>query len=270
MELSDWVKVFDRLLPRSPAWSLVHESNLKRFFHGLSVASKTTRDYLASILLEVMPQYTSHLHEWSQQLGSPEDFTADELEAILAADRGQSPQHMQDALRTICSSVYVHEWFEPGSSPPSARSPMSWAPGPYVLVNDINYVQPNWIYQFKADTSPTQHQFKADTSPTQCQFGAYDGYRLQRKVYPCPDEPYEYPVYWYVCGEVFGDAAYVPEGSLEKLIKMIFRVKPVHTRVVLIFSTLPSGYDYIQDVVRITDPVYQDTISLVEDGLQDE
>lgn len=260
MDLDAWVRVFDRLLPNSPAWSLVPSSKLRRFVHGLMASQKLTMDYLASVLLEMMPQHTSYLHDWSQQFGSVEDFTADELEAAWSQFGGQHPRYLQDILQALVPTVYVHECWDHSTSPPTLRNPMPYVDNSIVLVNDLTMIQPDWRHQFGDGT-----QFGDGA-----QFGESTGYRLQIKQYPCPDDPDEYPVYWYVCGETWPDYAEIPSNMLRKLIRLIFKIKPMQTRVILRVSPIGDPvYDYIQDVIAITDPTYQDSSDPEDDPLQD-
>jgi hypothetical protein len=259
MELSDWVKVFDRLLPRSRLWGLIIDRPLKRFFSGLSIVPKTIREHLGSVLLEAFPAHTTYLHDWSEQFGALEDETAQQLAAEWGAFGGQSPAYIEGVLRDAGFDVYVHEWWDPGSDPPVARtpSPIDLVDSSLVLVNDIYEIGKNYLHQFGDNIS----QFVHDAS---VRFGAYDGYTVTLKRYPCPDIPKEYPVYFYVCGETWPEYAVVPEADFRKLIRLIFKIKPVNMRVILRISPfddiqdvwdLDPGIDEIQDMISATDDI---------------
>lgn len=253
----NFTKVFDLLLPDSPSWDLTNESPLKKFTRAIAAPSEAIREHLASSVLDLFPAYTSKLHDWSVQFGSLEDYDSDELLAQFRATGGQDPKYLQDTLRGLGVDVYVHECWDKSTSPSTLRNPMPYIDNSYVLVNDLTSVERNYLHQFGDGT-----EFGAGA-----QFGAYDGHYLQRKRYPCPDVENEYPVYWYVCGETWPNQASIPASKLEKLIRMIFRIKPMQTRVILRTTTYPDRE--IQDVYTLTDPEYQDTVD-GDDILQDE
>lgn len=265
MELNDWVKVFDRLLPRSRAWDLIPDKTLRKFFHGLSILPLNARNHIASVFLEMLPLETSYLHDWSEQFGSPNDLSSSELELEWRAFGGQDPAYIQDAIWSICDNCYVHEWWVPGSDPVEARNPFSpdnLIDTSYVLVNDLYEIVKNYLYQFGDGT-----QFVDDNS---VQFGDYDGYIRRLKRYPCPNVEEEYSVYWYVCGETWPEYAYIPESKLRPLMRMIFKLKPVHTRCILRVIPYPDGEDYdIQDVTYPTEFEFQDVVTPTDEEIQD-
>jgi hypothetical protein len=268
MDLDRWVKVFDKLLPRSRAWGLVIDRTLRKFFHGLAILPKTIHEHFQSLLLEAFPLSTSRLVDWSKQFGSPVTMTDVELDAEWGAFGGQSPHYIQNYLRSAGFDVYVHEWWVPGSNPVEARNPIPLVPISYVLVNDLYHGERDYLYQFQS--SGNDAQFVGDESVS---FGAYDGQLLIGKQYPCPDIPSEYPVYWYVCGEEwlpgepYPDRAIVPESRVRTLIRMIYKVKPVHTRVILYIDPEPDTEFDIQDTYT-SDTWLQDGTSFPDD-LQD-
>ena len=235
--LSFWLKVWDRLLPRSRVWSLILDRTLRKFFEGLSGFPETMKDYIGTVLLEAFPQTTTYLSDWSLFFGSTVTLTADELEAEWGAFGGQDPRYIQDTLWAAgFTNLYVHEWWVPDSNPAVARNPFSpddLINTSWVLVNDITTIEKNYTYQFGDGT-----QFVADGSVS---FGAYDGYFLQMKKYPCPNIPDEYPVYWYVTAENWPDRAIVEESKFRILVQLLFKLKPVHTRVILRVLLVPDG-----------------------------
>lgn len=268
MDLSDWIGVFDRLLPRSRAWDLTPEKTLRSFIEGLAIAPKNARDHLSRIFAEMLPAATTYLHDWSQQFGSLIDLDADELTAEWAAIGGQDPDYIQTRIQEICPNCYVHEWWVPESDPVEARNPFSptnLIESSYVLVNDVTDMYPNYLYVFGDGTT----EFRATSDPDVAEFGAYDGYIWRLKRYPCPDIENEYPTYWYVGGETWPDFAHIAPSKLRPLMRMIFKLKPVHTRVIL--RVIPDGdepYD-IQDTVDATDTEFQDSVSATTVEIQD-
>lgn len=260
MALDFWVRVFDRLLPRSRAFHLTLDRTLKKYFEGLSALPEMVKEHVASVLLEAFPQTTTRLSDWSLLFGSPQLLSADEVAAEWKATGGQTPQYIQDILQDAGYDVYVHEWWVPDSAPPVARnpfSPINLIETSRVLVNDLAHIEKKWTYQFGDGT-----QFQGDG---EISFGAYDGYHYVPKVYPTPNNPGEYPVYFYICGETWPEYAMVLENDIRKLIRLIYKLKPVHLRCILRVTGYCDGD--IQDTVDHDDQ-YQDTVDN-EDQIQD-
>jgi hypothetical protein len=264
MELDDFVKVFDRLLPRSRVWNLVFDRPLRRFFHGLSIIPKTIKEYAESILLDAFPQDTDRMSDWTLQFNYPYDLDIDQLLAEWAQFGGQNPKYFQDILHTAgFVTCHVHEWWIPGSNPVVSRNPIELVDTSRVLVNDIFRIEKRYKWQFGDGIS----QF----GNTSISFGDYNGYQLVSKIYSTPDIETEYPNYFYVCGPVWPDYAVIPQSKLRYLIQLIFKLKPMHLRCILRVSTYDdeSGDDYdIQDTIdheimiqdQIADPSPEETI----------
>jgi hypothetical protein len=261
MELSRWVKVFDRLLPRSRAWHLILDRTLKQFFEGLSLLPQTIEAHIGSILNEAFPETTTRFEDWSNQFGSPETLTAEEIDAEWGAFGGQDPRYFQDVIQSAgFDTCFIHEWWDPvllSGDNPAARDPIALVPTSRVLVNDLTEIKKDYTFQF-GDGS----QFVADAS---VQFGAYEDYYLAPKVYPTPDEPNEYPNYFYICDEIWPQYALIPESKLRLLIRLIYKMKPVHLRCILRVTLVPdSAYADIQDTTW-HDEWIQDVISGPDD-----
>jgi hypothetical protein len=273
MDLSRWLKVYDLLLPRSRAWGLLPGKTLTKLFEAFAGASKEVQDHIAGVLAEMFPSTTTYPRDWSKQLGSLIDLDEDELAAELAAQGGQNPNYMQTQIQSICSNCFVHEWWVPGSNPPEARNPIPLVDSSLVLVNDVTDMVPNYKYQFGDGTG-----FVDNSLEDPIEFGDYDGYIWRLKQYPCPDIPEEYPIYWYVGGETWPDYAYISSEKLRPLIRMIFKIKPVHTRVVLRVlpyqdgdpSEDPTGDDFdLQNVTYATEPdEYQTVLTATDEEIQ--
>lgn len=256
----DWLKYFDFMLPNSRAWDLAPDGPLRKYFNALSVVPQITRDFMMSTITEIFPEYTTRLHDWSVLFGSTEDYDRSELAAAWSAFGGQDPKYIQDTLRSLGVDIYVHEWWVPGSDPIQARSPIPYVDNSFVLVNDLTTIEKKYVYQFGDGTE----------FGNGAQFGEYDGYFLQRKKYPCPKKKEEYWAYWYVCGKTWPNYAQIPEKKLEKLIEMIFRIKPLWSRCVLRVTTYNPDESYdIQDVTYQTDPEIQDVVIATDEEVQD-
>jgi hypothetical protein len=258
MVVSDWIKVFERLLPKSRIWRLIVDRPLRRIFYGLGGVFDTIYQHAVGVLDEAFPLTTTHIGDWTFQFGSPEPLDSDGLAAEWAAVGGQTPAYFQNILHTAgFVTCFVHEWPVPGSNPVEARNPIALVPTSRVLVNDINHIERRYRWQCGDNVS----QCVSDHS-IRC--GDYDGYHLVPKAYPTPDIESQYPYYFYVCGQVWPSYAIIPYSQLRKLIRLCYKMKPMHLRIILRVSAYDDGpvegdYD-IQDTWW-HDEKYQDQIS---------
>lgn len=263
MDLNRWVKVFDRILPRSRAWGLILDRVLRKLFHGLSILPKTFYEHVGSVLLEAFPQTTTYLEDWSWQFGSPTTLDADGVDTEWGDPGGQTPQYIQDLLHANgFPNLFVHEWWDPGLStppaPPVSRNPIALVPSSFVLVNDLSHSEKHFLHQFGDGES----EFVGDAS---VQFGAYDGYFLVGKEYPTPDILRDYPFYYYICGPTWPNFAIVIDTEFRRLLRLIYKTKPVHLRCILRVRREPASiYEDIQDTTWETSEI-QDAISAPDD-----
>lgn len=225
MELNDWVKVFDSLTPKSRAFGLVINRVLRKFFHGLASLPSMVRDHLASILLEMFPAFTAYRLEWSKQFGITTELSIAQLEAEWGAAGGCSPAYIQSVLQAAGFDAYVHEWFVPGTVPPSARDPIDYVNTSIVLVNDIYYSDKNYLHQCGDGM-----QCKSDAS-IRC--GDYNGHTTIQKHYSCPDMTNQYPAYFFVGAETFPLQLSLSPGDLRRIEELIYKIKPVNLRCIL-------------------------------------
>ena len=265
MDLTFWRKWLDLLLPRSRAWGLVIKRLLRDFFEGLAILPKVIQEHLGSLFFDVDPQQTSLLLDWSNQFGQPSQQSRAWLEAQWAATGGQAPKYSQDILQLAGFDVYVHEWWVPGVDPAQVRTPnpidlLGSEPLAELLVNNVGVGQKKWRFQY-GDGS----QYKADQSGLNgIRYGRYDGYFFPAKQYPTPDNPDEYPNYFYVCGPNWPDPADVPDSDLAELKTLIYKLKPTHLRCILIRNLIAATW---QDTVDSIDEIQDVTTTL--DEIQD-
>ena len=78
---------------------------------------------------------TRDLAGWEQEFGlfsagSAESARRQQLAAAWRAQGGQSPRYLQDVLQTAGFDVYVHEWWEPGTTPRVTRDPRLYTERP--------------------------------------------------------------------------------------------------------------------------------------------
>lgn len=245
----NFLKIFDLLLPRSSTFSLIIDRTFRKFFSGLAEMPALIRTHIASIINDIFPRLTDRLKDHSNQLGAPVELSRDALISEYGAIGGQAPGYIQQVLRDAGFDVYVHEWWEPGSRPPVARNPFDYIADYQVLVNDISRIERNYLYQF---TETEEFCFVEDNSIC---FDDYDGYLFIAKQYDMPDIEEEYPKYFYVGGQTFPNPAYVPIFHYSELVRLIYKLKPLRLRCVLL---VVKDIDTIQDSWTETD-IIQDS-----------
>lgn len=262
----NWINVFERLLPKSRAWRLIVDRPIRRLFEGLGEVMNTIYQHAIGVLDEAFPLTTTHVGDWTFQFGSPEPLTSQQLEAEWAAVGGQTPEYFQRILHEAgFETCYVHEWWVPNSNPLEARNPILLVKTSRVLVNDINHVERR--YRWQCDDNVSQC---VDDNSIRCD--DYDGYHLVPKNYPTPDIPEQYPYYFYVCGQTWPNYAVIPYSQLRKLIRLCYKMKPMHLRIILRVSAyddeeVEGDYDIqdtwwhdIQYQDQILDPSPEETI----------
>lgn len=238
----NWTLVFERLLFKSSIFQLVVERPLQYLFSGLGGALDYIRAHAVSVLDDAFPLTTTHIGDWTFQFGSPEPLTAEQIAAEWAAIGGQTPEYFQRILHEYgFTTCYIHEWPVPGSNPVESRNPIALVATSRVLVNDINHTERRYRWQCGDNVS----QCVSDNS-IRC--GDYDGHHLVPKAYPTPDVPSQYPYYFYVCGYVWPQYAIIPYSQLRKLIRLCYKMKPMHLRIILRVSAYDDGPDDDYDI----------------------
>jgi len=125
--MSLFVRVFQHLLPRSPAWSLTFNKTLAKLFAGIAAPfedpdpTKNPRAFADAIFADVFPNTTRQASKWLSQFGLEQgaDDAADvlQLSAAWQAQGGQSPKYIQDTLQAAGFPLFVHEWWQEGRAP---------------------------------------------------------------------------------------------------------------------------------------------------------
>jgi hypothetical protein len=141
-------RIFQHLLPRSRAWNITHDTNLRKFFTGLSNAiGQPFKDFFDEIWNNIQPDTTSEISLWEKQFGLANTLTVeqdrrDRLNAAWKAIGGQSPRYIQDTLQSAGFNVYVHEWWVPGSEPALNTIAAATARNPLTYLNDnVEYLK---------------------------------------------------------------------------------------------------------------------------------
>lgn len=241
-----WLPAVKNILPRETrSWDLHPEKELKDFFRALMIMPKGVLSNYGLVLEQLYPEYTTMLREWSDQFGYVFDLTKSEIADEWKYFGGQDPDFIQTELQKINTNLYVHQWWVPSSDPVEARNPFLYMDDSLVLVNDVYDMRPNYLYEFRNDSDPDVAEF---TSEEGANFGHSEGLFKSFKAYPCPNDPVEYPSYWYVCDETWPDPAVITEDQLLSVMQLIFKLKPTNTRCLLRVITTDSGEPIIDSV----------------------
>ena len=182
--MSLFFRIFQHLLPRSPAWSLTFNKTLAKFFVGLSAPlddsdpSKSPRAFADAIFLDVFPNTTRQQSKWLSQFGlEPGANSAADIQQLTAAwqaQGGQSPKYLQDTLQAAGFPLYVHEWWQEGVAPFSqvcAGDTLALAGEPRALASSRNY--PRFVRDPRAYTNvPTTSTVQASALTSQPQASA--------------------------------------------------------------------------------------------------
>jgi hypothetical protein len=216
-------------MPTSSIFSRIKSRFLTAFFSSIATAPKDAHDYNGQNFTDVFPESTTRADDWSDQFGAVSELTPAQLAVRWAETGGQSPNYLQEQLHAAgLTNLYVHEWWVPSSSPVTARNPI-----PY-----INNVQPNNLLVNYASRAYEDVPQCGDNY--QCgddlQCGDNFGIKYEEKIYAHPDVDAEYPYYLYVCGSTFGDSVPLSASELIEAKRIIYKVKPLNQRVVLMYD----------------------------------
>lgn len=236
------IRVFQHLLPRSRAWLITVDKNLRTFFSVLSkILLEDIREFFDITWTRMDPQKTDELKRWERQFGLvdtglTEQQRRDRLEAAWASVGGQSPRYIQDTLQANGFPVYVHEWWVPGTEPavgvvgaPTVRNPLTYlkqtypgdtTPDGYPLVNKIFETSNNWINQ--------AGEVVMQAGEALAVAGSYDGFAETTKSYTVPASSDYWPYFIYIGGETFGTLADVPSTRREEFEALCLKICPCH------------------------------------------
>lgn len=224
--MTDWLRVLSNLLPRGRAWKLWPGSMIRAFLRGLvDGLIKPAREQFDRVYLDLFPQTTRELDRWERQWGlRPGSLTEqerrDRLEAQWKALGGQSPRYLQDTLRGAGFDVYVHEWWEPGSNPPTARDPLDVVSGGagYFLVNKLT--RSLRVYSSVAGA----RQMVAGNRRAVA--GVLVAFVVEPVQYEFPDTAASRAYVLYIGGETYPNAAQVPASRRDEFEELVLKTCP--------------------------------------------
>lgn len=254
MELNWWKEFLFSLLPRSPLFSFVKDRFFTALVTALGSVPKEAHYYNGQNITDIFPETTTRADDWSRQFNFAKTLTASQLSARFKDSGGCSPNYLQNALHEAgLTSLYVHEWWVPGSDPVAARNPI-----PYINNYQPNNLLVNPITSIYDDI-PQCGDYIQCGDPDQC--GDSEGLKFEEKIYAHPDISDEYPYYFYVCGQTFGDYVTLSDDELSEAKRLIYKHKQAHLRCVLfveasaIINTPTTG-----DEIIINTPTTGDSI----------
>lgn len=237
MDLNWWKKLLFMLFPESGLFSSIKDRFFTKFVYSLGSAPKDAHDRSGQNFTDIDPVTTTRSDDWSEQFGAVGTLTTAQLQARWQETGGQSPNHLQSEMHEAgYTSVYVHEWWVPGSSPVTARNPI-------LYINDhapnnlfVNPVDSIYDERPQCGDSPDTYQcgdeYYAPGTAMYC--GQSNGLKYEEKIYEHPDIAEQYPFYFYVCAQTWPEPAPLTPEEIQGIKRLIFKIKPIEQRCVLI------------------------------------
>lgn len=259
--IATFLRIISHLLPNARAWGITVDKPLRRFFEGLSPLGVDIKQYYDLILYDILPSTTREMSLWEQQFGLrsyglTEQQRRDRLDRTWKTLGGQDPFYIQNTLQANGFSVYVHEWWIPGTEPAlnshtaaTPRNPLTYlrddATGIVYIVecgeaiaqcgeatalagNSLNpsgYVLVNKIYE------PIPRLMAAGESLAQCgeplaECGDTLSYYESPVKYNIPNDPSTWPYFLYIGGATFGDLATVDPKRKDEFEELCLKICP--------------------------------------------
>lgn len=200
---------------------------LARFFLGLSSLGQSFRPYADRVFLDIFPNETDDIEGWEAQFGIYRKGGLTELErrsrlaGAWKALGGQSPRYIQDTLQGRGFDVYIHEWWEPGTNPPTARDPRNYlgdGNDGYIIVSKVTETTTDLIVRAGDEDVRAGEDFM--------QAGNFSEFQFVEKTYEPPDDPDLWPYFLYIGGETFPNVAQVPVARRDEFEELCQKIKP--------------------------------------------
>ena len=222
-------KAFKALLPRSKAFNIIQNSQLRKLFEGLAVLPEDVRTEMEKVYMDLFPDSTRALTEWENQfqvLFANEQY-GDTRKGFLKAlwkanEGGQTAEYLQGLLQKVNPGIKIYENC-PVKNPRDANA---------VFICMCNYQtmycgSPTGMCGYKAGDSGFMPSVIINDSET-----AYD----------IPNETDYWENCFFVCASVVknsrNEIIYCRKLSVNKIWKpyieyLILKVKPVQTAAVI-------------------------------------
>lgn len=248
-------RVFERLLPSGPVWSMKLDGVLRQLFEGLAGLPSDVRAMLDVNWADLIPSSTSKIEKWEGQFALPASSLNDgakreRLAAAWAILGGQDPHYIQDVLQSNGFDVFINDWWVlPAGAPPVAHDPrtlLSAVGGSFTILCDAPLAECGEALALSGQSSlalgyPLVN--KIATSDTTF-LGAGDpelecdeplaicGEELETVFgfvpYPVPDDPLLWPNFVYFSAAVFPDMATVEAARREEFENLLLKLCPGH------------------------------------------
>jgi len=249
---------FNGLLPSGSAFKLTFNSQIRKLFKVLGLPADQVENESTNIFFDADPQNTRCLDEWDEQFAifgptATEQDRRDRVDAAWKETGGQSPGYIQGLLQSAGFDVYVHEAAEyfgagdrvVGGSGKSC-TPTACKLGDIGIVGAGNIVGGGYerlrvIKDPRPFVGGAVH-IVGDTSIVGSGniVGATQGILLINDLVETPpaalDDPDTWPYVWYIGAETFGDFANVSNERQDEFIRLIQKVRPRHTWIVLFIN----------------------------------
>jgi uncharacterized protein YmfQ (DUF2313 family) len=251
-----FLRIYQHLLPRARAWSVVVEKFLRQFFEGLTGLPSDVKDFIDNIWFDIFPETTRQLAEWEAQFGiiAPAATEAERRETLAAQwmrGGGLGPDTLQDVLQSAGFPLFVHDpwYFTPAKA---IRNPNL-----YLIDGDTDLVYVVECGEALAECGEPAALCGDTSTPTgtllvnkvlervleytvgcgeplmECgealaQCGENTGFISGFKPYIIPSDPALWPYFWYIGGETFGDSVTIPSARKDELETLILKIGPAH------------------------------------------
>jgi len=233
------------LLPDATAWRVTTNKTLRRFLQGLAQAPADARDFIDAIYQDLSPDTTRELATWERHFGltaaTTEATRRLQLAGAWSAQGGQSPRYLQDVVQAAGFNVWLHEWWQPGTTPRVARNPRDYTDDP--RIGTVQCAEMDLAFCCTSPDAPLPDPMPAgievaDLYP-QCnrwltnEVGYLVNLNLTREAPPpVPDDTgvavadQRWPYFLYWCGQVFGMKAQVPAARREEFERLLLKLCP--------------------------------------------
>lgn len=257
-----FLRIFQHILPNARAWRITIDKNLRRFFQGLTGIGNDLEIFFQNIYLDLFPQTTRELQKWEQQFALrntnlTEQERRDRLDAAWKATGGQDPRYIQDTLQGAGFDVYVHEWWEPGTEPPTGVKQCVTPRNPLTVIRPSNtgadprvdcgeplaecgeafaecgnglelvgYPLVNKVFQTTQAFIILCGEAIAECGEPLAECGNSTGFIRVPRQYIVPNDPAKWPYFLYIGGVNFGDIASLPVTRRDEFERLCLKICP--------------------------------------------
>lgn len=256
--MSLFLRVFKHLLPSGKAWRITTGKALRQLVFGLAGTADDARAFTDRAFLDIRPRDTRELSTWGDQFAIS-GGDRDRLAAAWQALGGQDVAYIQSTLRAAGFDVYIHEWWQPGSTPAvgvhapaTARNPLlvlrpnsvatalmvecgepdaqcgeEWAQCGNRL-NPVGYPLVNTVFESRPWQIAVAGSRFALAGKDEALAGNYRGHRDYVRRYDLPTDSKLWPYFLYIGGAEFGTIAKVPQERQAEFEALALKISPLH------------------------------------------